>query len=369
MAGRPPSPFSNTWVMPDESGRSQRQLGHSTLSEERDRRYECKGMNVSLLIDAIVRESALLVAQLSTASGLRAPLFDVGEQMFLRVAREVEAQGVPRKVVADMFGLALRGYQRKVHRISESARAVGGTLWSAMVAFVQERGEVSRRELLARFRYDDPTSVGAVLSDLLSSGLITRSNSGDAPSYRLAEASGFVRIARDSSPHAAAAMLWATVYRTPGLTFEALAELVGLELQLVHIALEPLIGRGSIALRDGRLHAELLVIPVGAGEGWEAALFDHYHAVVTALRIKLRMGKTQSSQLDMVGGATLTFDVHPEHPLRADVLALLAKVRADVNALWEQVEGHNRTHPVPVERAEQVCFYFGQSWCKPGDDP
>jgi hypothetical protein len=325
-------------------------------------------MNVTLLIDAIVRESALLIAQLATASGLRAPLLNVAEQMFLRLARDVEAQGVPRKVVADMFGLALRGYQRKVQRVSDSARAVGGTLWSAMLAFLQERGEVRRSELLARFRYDDPSSVGAVLSDLLSSGLITRSSSDDAPTYRLAEASAFVRIARDSSPHAAAAMLWATVYRNPGLTFVALAELLGLELELVHGAIEPLIERGSITVRDDRLYAELLVIPVGAGEGWEAALFDHYHAVVTALRTKLRMGKTQSSHLDMVGGATLTFDVHPEHPLRADVLALLPKVRADVNALWEQVETYNRTHPVPADRAEQVCFYFGQSWRKPGDD-
>ena len=65
-------------------------------------------MNVKLLVDAIMRQTTVLVAQLSTAAGVRAPLAHVADQVFLSLAREIEAQGVGKKVVADMFGMALR---------------------------------------------------------------------------------------------------------------------------------------------------------------------------------------------------------------------------------------------------------------------
>ena len=45
------------------------------------------------------------------------------------LAREIEAQGVARKVAADMFGLALRSYQKKIQRIAQSATDSEQTLW------------------------------------------------------------------------------------------------------------------------------------------------------------------------------------------------------------------------------------------------
>jgi hypothetical protein len=78
-------------------------------------------METRHLIDAIVQQTTLLIAQLSTAAGIRAPLARLADQVFLELSRELEAQGVTRKVAADMFGLALRSYQKKIHRLSESA--------------------------------------------------------------------------------------------------------------------------------------------------------------------------------------------------------------------------------------------------------
>jgi hypothetical protein len=78
-------------------------------------------MDAKLLIDAIVRQTTVLIAQLSTSAGIRAPLAHVADQVFLDLASEIEAQGVARKVAADMFGLALRSYQKKVQRLTESA--------------------------------------------------------------------------------------------------------------------------------------------------------------------------------------------------------------------------------------------------------
>jgi hypothetical protein len=66
-------------------------------------------MNIQLLIDAIVRQTTVLVAELATAGGARAPLAHVANQVFMDLAAELERQGVSRKVSADMFGLALRG--------------------------------------------------------------------------------------------------------------------------------------------------------------------------------------------------------------------------------------------------------------------
>ncbi len=65
-------------------------------------------MNAQVLIDSIVRQVTVLIAQLATSGGIRAPLSHVANQVFLDLARELEEQGVSRKVSADMFGMALR---------------------------------------------------------------------------------------------------------------------------------------------------------------------------------------------------------------------------------------------------------------------
>ena len=62
-------------------------------------------MSVKILIDGVVQQTTVLIAQLSTAAGIRAPLAHVADQIFVSLANEIEAQGVGRKVVADMFGM------------------------------------------------------------------------------------------------------------------------------------------------------------------------------------------------------------------------------------------------------------------------
>ncbi|HMA94799.1 MAG TPA: hypothetical protein VKP30_19045, partial [Polyangiaceae bacterium] len=65
-------------------------------------------MTLDLLIQAIVRQTTILIAQLATSHGSRAPLAQIADQVFLELVRELERQGVSRKVSADMFGLGLR---------------------------------------------------------------------------------------------------------------------------------------------------------------------------------------------------------------------------------------------------------------------
>lgn len=66
-------------------------------------------MNVQVLISAVVRQVTVLIAQLATSGGARAPLAQVANQVFLELAAELENQGVGRKVSADMFGMANSG--------------------------------------------------------------------------------------------------------------------------------------------------------------------------------------------------------------------------------------------------------------------
>src|SRR6188472_4826656 len=112
-------------------------------------------MTVELLIQAIVRQTTILIAQLATAGGTRAPLASVAHQVFLDLVRELERQGVSRKVSADMFGLGLRTYQRKIQRFTESATDKGRSLWVAVLDYVQHAGTATRAQVLEQFASDD----------------------------------------------------------------------------------------------------------------------------------------------------------------------------------------------------------------------
>src|SRR5204863_8859658 len=105
-------------------------------------------VNAQILTDAIVRQTMVTIAQLSTADGVRSPLSHVADEVFIGLVRELERQKLGKKVIADMFGLALRSYQQKVQRLAESTTARGITLWGALHAFLVQRESASRAELL-----------------------------------------------------------------------------------------------------------------------------------------------------------------------------------------------------------------------------
>src|ERR1041385_2422234 len=120
-------------------------------------------VNVNLLIDAIVRQTTVLIAQLATAAGARAQLAHTANQVFLDLVHELKHQGLGNKVIADMFGLSLRTYHNKVARLAESSTDRGRSLWEALLAYVQEKGPASRADVLDRFRHDDEATVRGVL--------------------------------------------------------------------------------------------------------------------------------------------------------------------------------------------------------------
>ena len=237
-------------------------------------------MHSRILIDAIVRQTTVLIAQLSTTAGIRAPLAGLADQVFVELASAIESQGVPRKVAADMFGMALRSYQKKVNRLTESLTDESSTLWEGILDFLSERGTKTRREIVERFVRDDPQTIGAVLNDLVTSGLAHRSGSADSALYGLTSEADLKKLIDESNWDTATSMAWLRIYRSGGISVRDLATELDLGIEQMEAMLETLADQGRIQI-DGAgekrsVRAAQFVVPVGSSVGWEAAVFDYF---------------------------------------------------------------------------------------------
>ena len=223
---------------------------------------------------------------------------------------------------------------------------------------------VTRREVADHFAKDDEDALGSVLHDLVTSGLVYSSGQGRSTVYQATAENAFAALVNETSAESVQSMVWALVYHQPGVSAAELAERLRLEPELVARAIRGLTAEGRLRVvepTEQRLEAATLVVPVDSETGWEAAVFDHFQAMVSAIGQKVRRGALRSRRSDRVGGATITFDLCAGHPLEHETLGLLERVRGDVNALWERVCAHNAAHPIPEEERVRVRFYFGQS--------
>jgi len=316
-------------------------------------------MNAQVLIDSLVRQVTVLIAQLATTGGIRAPLSHVANQVFLDLARELEEQGVSRKVSADMFGMALRAYIRKVRRLGEAQSEQGRTLWQALLDFVRAQGLVTRERVLQRFAADGELQVTAVLRDLSDSGLFFCSGSGQSAVYRAATDDELDRLVQLSDERGLDELAWVLVYREGPFGVDRLRELLKRSTVDTQQVVERLVGDGRIQRApDGELSARDFVVPLGAINGWEAAVFDHVQAVVQTICQRLSP-PSQSVQAELVGGSTYSFDVWGGHPLEAKVKAQLAELRGRLGELRLEVDDYNRAQGL-AQSYEQVITYVGQ---------
>ena len=320
-------------------------------------------MNVHFLIDALVRQTTVLIAQLATSGGVRAPLAHVANQVFLDLAQELETQGVSRKVSADMFGIALRSYQRKLRRLHESSTFRGRSLWEAVLSFVPSEQPVLQAEILRRFSADDPVSVRGVLNDLSDSGLVYRTGSGGGVAYRATTAADSSALESSQQQSGRDELIWAIVFREGPLTLSEVARRVSSARVDLSAALASLVASGRLELieregADAAYRATHFIIPLGADQGWEAAVFDHFQAVVKTITSKLARAAAGESTTE-VGGSTYSLHVWPGHPHEEEVRSSLASFRARFTELRTRVSAFNATQSLPA-RHQQVTFYAGQ---------
>src|SRR5262245_45803678 len=314
-------------------------------------------MKAHFLIDAIVRQTTVLIAQLATAGGVRAPLAHVANQVFLDLANELEAQGVSRKVGADMFGMALRAYTRKVRRLTQCATDQNRSLWEAVYDFVCQREFATREQIIARFSRDDEALVRGVLHDLTESGLIFAAGTPTATIFRATTDEELGRI-EQLSAGGAEELLWVIIYREGPIARPALTKLARAKAAAVDAALANLVASGRVSLEGELYTARNFIVKMGAEHGWEAAVLDHFHALVRTICQKLGMS-AEANASDEVGGSTYTFAVWQGHPMREEVRTSLTRFRAAWRDLRSRVSEYNMQHGVPANY-EQIIVYGGQ---------
>jgi hypothetical protein len=319
-------------------------------------------MNVNALIDAIVRQTTILIAQLATLGGGRAQLAHTANQVFLDLSAALREHGVGSKVIADMFGLALRTYQERVRRLSESQTMRGRSLWEAVLEHIDARGPMRRADVLGRFAYDDLGAVRSVLRDLVHNGLVYRTGRADQTMYRAASAEE-LRVPGQRSAEALHNMVWVALQRAGTASAPDLMQALSIDLPRLERALADLRERGLIEATEtpggSRYQSQRCVLGYDDPHGWEAAVFDHYQALVIALCTKLRLGQTHAAPTDTVGGSTFGFDVWPGHPEYENVLGFLRGLRAQGSELRRRVSVYNDAHPAPGEKT-RVVAYMGQ---------
>ncbi|HEX2733028.1 MAG TPA: hypothetical protein VHM70_15570 [Polyangiaceae bacterium] len=331
-------------------------------------------MNVEGLMGAIVRQTTVLLASLATADRGRAQLAHTANQVFLNLVQELKHQGLSAKVIADMFGLALRTYHDRVRRLSESRTVRGRSLWEAILEHIQERGPCSRAEVLARFAYDDASSVRGVLQDLVQSGSVYRTGRGESVTYRVVDTRdlGNSEQALESRLN----LVWIATQRLGGATLDQLMTELQMERRELEAALLEAVRRGYLTVagrrsenqsfdRSTRFESNGCVLAYENENGWEAALFDHYQALVGAICNKLQQGQTHARERDVVGGSTFRMSVWPGHPHYEECLGLLAAWRRQGSALREKVRLYNESNTVDVNTKSRVVAYVGQYVVEP----
>jgi hypothetical protein len=327
-------------------------------------------MNVRILIDAIVRQTTVLIAQLATSGGIRAPLAHIAGQVFLSLARELDNQGVGRKVSADMFGMALRTYQRKVQRLSESATEQGRSLWEAVFEYVQSsRATVSHGKILNRFRYDDEAQVKSVLRDLVDHGMLFSSGRGYATVYRAATRQELCDMRDQSDLEALELLVWTVIFNDAPIDRETLEQRCAIDSDKLDQVLQRLISSKRISVSESAKGPEYrsaeLVIAADNSVGWEASILDHFHAMVRTVCAKLQEESRQTEH-NTIGGSTYTFTVWPGHPLKEEVFSELTNYRERQSELRTRVDDYNRQHGVP-DKYIALVSYAGQYWQYEGD--
>jgi hypothetical protein len=318
-------------------------------------------VQTQLLIDSIVRQTTVLIAQLATSGGVRAPLAHVAGQVFVELARELEAQGVSRKVSADMFGIALRTYQRKTQRLRESVTVRGRSLWEAVLEFLQSEDVVTRARVLARFRHDDQVLVRGVLRDLTESGFVFASGK-DGSAFRAARPEELAKLRDAEDPAALDALVWGIIYREGPIDRAGLCEGGRLAAEALDGALARLLAQGRVEASDRNgatvYTSRELFIPIDAAAGWEAAVYDHFHALVRTICSKLALAPSDPAH-ELTGGSTYSFAIGRGHPLQAEVEGTLKRLRAELSALRARVDSWNAEHGAPAD-PHTIVTYVGQ---------
>lgn len=331
---------------------------HSEVDPTGDEQHS---LQVERLIQEIIQQVSVLIVKLATAGGTRAPLDRLGDHLFVELARELKRQGVSTKVSADMFGLSLRTYQRKLLRLKKSPSRRGGALREAVLQLVGASGPLKRADILSRFTNDSARLVKAVLRDLAQTRQLLTSGRGQETCFVLPP---------QESPRSAPARaerveerLEALLVRRGLLTAAELAGALAAERAEIEAVLSRLSAAGRVqavpAEGASAYRATTFELALDPASGFEAALREHFSALVSTAVARLSSGCPATPD-ERAGASTYALDVWQGHPLEHEVFDTLRRVRATLSDLRARVMASSRNPPLSSRRT-RALIYVGQA--------
>src|SRR5690606_37791781 len=187
----------------------------------------------------------------------------------------------------------------------------------------------------------------------LESGLVLQLGRGVGTAYRAATTEELAVL--DASSDGLAQLVWVVIYREGPITSGELKARLSSEAGKVDAALEHLLETERIRVTDGAYSTREVVVTQRESSGWEAAMLDHFQAMVKTLCGRLRgHGDPEEN-----GGSTYSSDVSREHPMAREVYQTLAQLRRQLSALRGRVEAYDLEHPDEAT-PDLVTVYFGQ---------
>ncbi len=320
-------------------------------------------MNQYMLIDAIIRQTMVLVARLATCGGKRIPLAHVANQIFLELTRELKANNVSSKVIADMFGLTLRAYHKKIKRLNENESDRASSLWEAVATFLIGHKRVTRAQLLRNFNADDHGMVTGIVNDLVESGLLFRSGRGPGTLYQVVAMDAALGSDTQRQDEIAA-FVWTIVYRFGPLDLESLHKRLSImDRVTLSEVVDRLVADGRVGKqrRDGvDLLASAECVLSSNPDGWEAAVFDHFQAVANVIANRADHARAETMPDPMTGGMTFHFDIDESHPLQGEIMELFQSTKERASELRRRADQHNDTRSDQPTNPFRTVFYLGQ---------
>jgi len=207
---------------------------------------------------------------------------------------------------------------------------------------------------LRHFALDEEVQLRSILGDLRDSGLILQLGRGPATSYRASTRDELSQLG--GSEEGLRLLVWLVIYRQGPLSAEQLrAEMPSVSPEQLDLVLDLLVSSGRASRQGDLLMSQEVVVAASDPHGWEAALLDHFQALVRTLVTRLRGDADPQRN----GGSTYGFELGPKHPLASDVYGFLDRTRRELSALRQRVEDFNQDNP-QEPRSERVTLYFGQ---------
>ncbi len=216
-----------------------------------------------------------------------------------------------------MFGMALRSYQKKMRRLTESAAVGERTLWQAVLDLVEREQPTRRRARTLRARRR--TRGRRCLEGSRAERPRVRDGHRQPGAVRGDEPGARDKLSAESDLDSIANLAWLALFRREAETEAELVTLLGVEPERVAPRGRRAGRRRASEPQRRPARVEQPGAAGGGGAGLGARDPRSLRAVTVAIATKIQAGFGAAAASDKSGGSTFTFTVTPGHPHELEV--------------------------------------------------